>query len=80
MNKMTTANRPVIIVTGASRGLGAAVARWLAKIQAAVTLVARSEEKLKNVATDIRYLGGKPLVVTAHVSILHRCIIHGAML
>jgi hypothetical protein len=38
--------KPVVIVTGASRGLGAAVARWLAKSGAAVTLVARSEEKL----------------------------------
>ena len=36
----------MVIVTGASRGLGAAVARWLAKSGAAVTLVARSEEEL----------------------------------
>jgi len=64
---------PVVIVTGASRGLGAAVARWLAKVQAAVTLVARSEEKLKNVAGDIRYLGGKPLIVTADVSNYDAC-------
>ena len=33
-------NHPVVIVTGASRGLGAAVARWLAQAGAAVTLVA----------------------------------------
>ena len=39
--------KPVVIVTGASRGLGAAVARWLAKSGAAVTLVARSEDKLQ---------------------------------
>lgn len=38
--------KPVVMVTGASRGLGAAVARWLAKSGAAVTLVARSEEEL----------------------------------
>ncbi len=41
--------KPVVIVTGASRGLGAAVARWLAK-SAAVTLMARSEEKLQQIA------------------------------
>lgn len=64
---------PVVIVTGASRGLGAAVARCLAKVRAAVTLVARSEEKLKNVAGDIRYLGGKPLIVTADVSSYDAC-------
>lgn len=64
---------PVVIVTGASRGLGAAVARWLAKAKAAVTLVARSEEKLKNIAGDIRYLGGKSLVVAADVSNYEAC-------
>jgi short-subunit dehydrogenase len=42
--------KPVVIVTGASRGLGAAVARWLAKSGAAITLVARSEEKLLQIA------------------------------
>jgi NAD(P)-dependent dehydrogenase (short-subunit alcohol dehydrogenase family) len=63
----------VVIVTGASRGLGAAVARWLAKSGAAVTLVARSEEKLQQVAADIRRLGGNPLVFRADVSDYHAC-------
>jgi len=64
---------PVIIVTGASRGLGAAVARWLAKAGAAVTLVARSEEKLMAVAADVRRLGGTPHVLKADVSDLNAC-------
>ncbi len=59
---------PVVIVTGASRGLGAAVARWLAKVPAAVTLISRSEDRLKDVAGEIRSLGGNPLVFTADVS------------
>ena len=64
---------PVVIVTGASRGLGAAVARWLAKAGAAVTLVARSEEKLMEVAADVRRLGGTPLAVKADVSDFNAC-------
>jgi NAD(P)-dependent dehydrogenase (short-subunit alcohol dehydrogenase family) len=65
--------KPVVIVTGASRGLGAAVARWLAKSGAAVTLVARSEEKLVEVAADVGRLGGSSLVVKADVSDFHAC-------
>jgi NAD(P)-dependent dehydrogenase (short-subunit alcohol dehydrogenase family) len=70
---MTYTNTPVVIVTGASRGLGAAVARWLAKARAAITLIARSEDRLKDVAGEIRSLGGKPLVFTADVSSSDAC-------
>ncbi len=70
---MTYASIPVVIVTGASRGLGAAVARWLAKARSAVTLISRSEDRLKDVAKEIRSLGGKPLVFTADVSNSDAC-------
>ena len=63
-----TTNHPVVIVTGASRGLGAAVARWLAQAGAAVTLMARSQEKLMEVAADVRRLGGIPHAFKADVS------------
>jgi len=65
--------KPVTIVTGASRGLGAAVARWLAKSGAAVALVARSEEKLMAVAADVRRLGGTPLALKADVTDFNAC-------
>ena len=61
-------NTPVVIVTGASRGLGAAVACWLGKAGAAVTLIARSEEKLNETGDAVRRLGGEPLVFGADVS------------
>ena len=61
-------NNPVVIVTGASRGLGAATARWLAKIGAAVTLISRSGAALKRVAQEVRHLGGTALVFKADVS------------
>ena len=70
---MTHTNKPVVIVTGASRGLGAAVVRWLAKVRAAVTLISRSEDRLNDVAGEIRSLGGKPLVFTADVSSSDAC-------
>ncbi|HEY6459256.1 MAG TPA: SDR family NAD(P)-dependent oxidoreductase, partial [Polyangiaceae bacterium] len=41
------------VVTGASRGLGAAVARLLAKEGARVVLVARGAEELERVAAGI---------------------------
>jgi NAD(P)-dependent dehydrogenase (short-subunit alcohol dehydrogenase family) len=59
---------PVVIVTGASRGLGAATARWLAQVGAAVTLVARSEKMLEKVSGDVDRLGGRPLRITADVT------------
>ena len=68
-----TTNHPVVIVTGASRGLGAAVARWLAQAGAAATLVARSEEKLMAVAADVRHLGGIAHPVRADVSDFDAC-------
>jgi len=66
-------NTPVVIVTGASRGLGAAVACWLGKVGAAVTLIARSEEKLSETGGDVRRLGGEPLVFRADVSRYDAC-------
>jgi NAD(P)-dependent dehydrogenase (short-subunit alcohol dehydrogenase family) len=66
-------NSPVVIVTGASRGLGAAVAGWLAKAGAGLTLVARSERDLGRVAEDLGSPGGAPLVCGADVSDYDAC-------
>ena len=66
-------NTPVAIVTGASRGLGAAVARWLFKVGAAVTIMARSEERLSETGDDVRRLGGESLVCGADISQYDAC-------
>jgi NAD(P)-dependent dehydrogenase (short-subunit alcohol dehydrogenase family) len=66
-------NNPVVIVTGASRGLGAATARWLARAGAAVTLISRSEAALKSVAQEVRRLGGTALVFKADTSDADAC-------
>lgn len=61
-------NRPVVIVTGASQGIGADVARWLGKTGAAVTLVARTQNLLKTVAAEAEKLGGKILPISADIA------------
>ena len=50
------------VVTGASQGLGAAIAKALAKEGAVVCLIARNETALRDVAKDIQDAGG-----TAHI-------------
>ena len=55
----------VAVVTGGSRGIGAATARALAANGAAVTIVGRDEHALAAVATDIEAAGGRALAARA---------------
>jgi NAD(P)-dependent dehydrogenase (short-subunit alcohol dehydrogenase family) len=59
---------PVVIVTGASRGIGAAAARWLGRAGATVILVARSRGGLDRTAGDVRAAGGKAALRGADVA------------
>jgi len=56
------------VVTGASSGIGRAVALRLAKLGANVALVARREQVLEAVAVDVGRHGGKVLVVPCDVT------------
>jgi short-subunit dehydrogenase len=58
----------VAVITGASSGIGAALARVLAKRGAAVALVARREAKLREVADEIARAGGRASVHVCDVS------------
>ena len=57
-----------VLVTGASSGIGAAIARVMANRGARVTLVARRREPLERLAEEIRSRGGAAGVETADLS------------
>jgi NAD(P)-dependent dehydrogenase (short-subunit alcohol dehydrogenase family) len=63
------------LVTGASRGLGAALARALAEREAKVVLVARDEAALDGVAAEIRRKGGTAIVLPGDIG--DKDAIHG---
>ena len=56
------------VVTGASRGIGAEIARTMAREGASVALVARDAEALGAVATEIAAEGGRAVIVPANVA------------
>ena len=56
------------LITGASRGLGKAMALALAGAGASVALVSRDEAKLNEVAKEIRDVGGRAEVFAADVT------------
>lgn len=57
-----------VLLTGASAGIGAAMARELGRRGARVTLVARREDALASVASEVRALGGEASVLAADLS------------
>jgi NAD(P)-dependent dehydrogenase (short-subunit alcohol dehydrogenase family) len=58
----------VVVITGASGGIGRATARRFAEDGAKIALLARGEAGLEGVATEIRELGGKALVLPTDVA------------
>ena len=56
------------VVTGASRGIGLAIARSLARMGAKLAICARDAAKLENAAEELRREGGTVLAVQADVS------------
>ncbi len=58
----------VAIVTGASRGIGRAISIALAKEAAIVVLTARSIDKLRETAEQVKDAGGKPEVVVTELA------------
>jgi 3-oxoacyl-[acyl-carrier protein] reductase len=58
----------VALVTGSSRGIGAAIARELSRQGAVVAVHGRDEDALRAVETSIRELGGEAIAVAGDVT------------
>lgn len=61
-------SKKTVVVTGASAGLGRAIACEFAKHGAKIGLIARGKKGLEGAADDVRSAGGRPLVVRADVA------------
>lgn len=58
----------VVVITGASAGVGRAVSREFAKHKAAIGLIARGESRLEDAKREIEQQGGKALVLPTDVA------------
>ena len=65
-------NGQVAVITGAGRGIGAAIARKLAAMGATVAILGRTQSTLEETAKAIRDAGGKTEVIPCDVSVLHQ--------
>lgn len=62
----------VALVTGAGRGIGASIARKLAKLGATVVLCGRTQSTLDSTARAILDAGGRTEVIPCDVTLLHQ--------
>ena len=63
-----TVGRSVALVTGSSRGIGASIARTLARHGAVVAVHGRDAEAIAHVRSQIEQAGGRAIGVTADVT------------
>ena len=65
---MTKRPHDVVVVTGASGGVGRAIAHAFARRGAQIGLIARGRESLEDAAREVRSLGGQALVLPTDVA------------
>jgi len=53
----------VVVITGASAGLGRAIARRFARDGASIGLIARGKDGLEGAKADVEKLGGKAIII-----------------
>ena len=72
----------VVAITGASKGIGAELARQLAAKGARLVLAARGEKELEGVAEECRKLGASVVAIRADVAVERDCqaLVAGALL
>ena len=62
---MTTSARPVALITGASSGIGAALAREAASDGYDLVLVARRRDPMEALATELKSTGAQITIIPA---------------
>jgi short-subunit dehydrogenase len=67
--KLKPLHEQVIVITGASSGIGLATARQAARAGARLVLAARSDEALEQLVQEIHRAGGRAVHVTADVGV-----------
>lgn len=72
MDTTAPLNGQVAVITGAGRGIGAAIARQLASLGAATALCGRTQATLEQTATTIADAGGRAEVIPCDVTVLHQ--------
>jgi NAD(P)-dependent dehydrogenase (short-subunit alcohol dehydrogenase family) len=65
---VTPTHRDIVVITGASAGIGRAVAQEFARHGARLALLARSEERLAAACAEVKALGGTALAITIDVA------------
>ncbi|MCM2349415.1 MAG: SDR family oxidoreductase [Bacteriovoracaceae bacterium] len=65
---MSEQKKRVIVITGASAGVGRAIAQEFAKKGESLGLIARGMEKLESTVKEVQELGGKAIAISADVS------------
>jgi short-subunit dehydrogenase len=63
-----TMSGKVVLITGASSGIGASLAREYGRLGASLVLAARRQEQLQTLAEEIEALGGKALSIACDVT------------
>jgi len=72
MDTASPLHRQVAVITGAGRGIGAAIARQLAALGATTVLCGRTQSTLDQTALSITETGGKAEVIPCDVTVLHQ--------
>ena len=71
--KTTTFKNQIVIVTGASSGIGKALSLQLASEGAFLSLAARNADRLERLAKECHALGGKAIAVPTDVAQQEQC-------
>jgi len=66
--RISVTDPSTIVVTGASSGIGRAIARRFARPEASIALIARGRDGLEGAARDVREAGGTPLKLPLDVA------------